>query len=128
MAKRKKSKDIIEASILVDLVVKGMQEKKAHNIKIIDLRNLKSAFADYFVIATGNSDTQVDAIGDSVEEVVYKTMQHSPFHKEGKENREWILIDYIDVVAHVFSKEKRAFFALEELWGDGEITDVPDEQ
>ncbi len=127
MAKRKKAKDV-EAELLADLIVKGMQEKKASNIAILDLRNVKNAFADFFVIATGNSDTQVDAIGDSVEDIVYKTLTHSPFHKEGKQNREWILIDYIDVVAHVFSKEKRAFFGLEDLWGDAEITYLPDEQ
>ncbi|GAB4037342.1 ribosome silencing factor [Spirosoma gilvum] len=109
-----------------DFVVRGMQEKKAQDIVVMDLRNVKNAICDYFVICSGNSDTQIDAISTSIEEEVYKASQQDPWHKEGKMNREWILLDYVDVVAHVFKKERRAFYDLEQLWGDAEIHVVED--
>lgn len=109
---------------LCKLVVKGMQEKKAIDIVVMDLRNVKNAISDYFVICSGNSDTQIDAIADSVEEEVYKASENSPWHEEGKMNREWILLDYVDVVVHIFKKERRVFYDLEQLWGDAEIHTV----
>lgn len=109
---------------LSDLVVQGMSEKKAHDIVILDLRKVKNAVADYFIICSGNSDTQIDAICDSIEEFVYKVSKQSPWKKEGRQNKEWILLDYIDVVAHIFKKDKRQFYSLEELWGDAVITPV----
>ena len=124
MEEKKKTVDSTELS---KIVVKGMLEKKASDIVVIDLKGIKNAIADYFIIGSGNSDTQVDAISDAVEEVVYKDTKQDPWHKEGKKNKEWILIDYVDVVAHVFKKERRAFFALEDLWGDADITHVQSE-
>lgn len=106
---------------LCNLVVKGMQEKKAIDVVVMDLRDVKTAIADFFVICSGNSDTQIDAIADSIEEEVYKASQVDPWHEEGKMNREWILLDYVDVVAHVFKKDRREFYDLEQLWGDAEI-------
>jgi len=111
----------IDSKQLSQVVAQGMQEKKASDIVILDLRKVKNAVTDFFVICSGNSDTQVDAITDSVEQEVYKQMGQDPWHKEGKENREWILLDYVDVVAHVFKKDRRQFFALEDLWGDAEV-------
>ncbi len=87
----------------------------------MDLRNVKNAICDYFILCSGNSDTQIDAISTSIEEEVYKSSKQDPWHKEGKLNREWILLDYVDVVAHVFKKDRRAFYDLEQLWGDAEI-------
>ncbi|GAB3991760.1 ribosome silencing factor [Spirosoma daeguense] len=104
-----------------DLVVRGMQEKKAQDIVVMDMRQVKNAICDYFVICSGNSDTQIDAIGTSIEEEVYKVSKQNPWHREGKLNREWILLDYVDVVAHIFKKDRRAFYDLEQLWGDAEI-------
>ena len=118
----------IDSEALSKIVVKGMLEKKATNVVVIDLKGIKNAIADYFIVGTGNSDSQVDAISDSVEEVVYKSTKQDPWHKEGKKNKEWILIDYVDVVAHVFKKDRRAFFALEDLWGDAEITHIASEE
>lgn len=111
---------------LTDIIVKGMQEKKASNIAILDLREIKNAVVDFFVICSANSDTQVDAISDSIEEQVYKDSQQLPTHKEGKMNKEWVLLDYADIVAHVFRKDKRGFYSLEDLWGDAKITYVED--
>jgi ribosome-associated protein len=112
----------INSDELSELVVKGMQEKKAIDIVILNLKHIKNAVADYFIICSGNSDTQVDAITDSIETEIYKLSRQDPWHKEGQENKEWILLDYVDVVAHVFKKDRRAFYALEDLWGDAQIT------
>lgn len=109
---------------LSDLIVFGMQEKKAEDITILDLRKVKNAVADFFVICSGNSDTQLDAIADSVEKEVKERSKENPWHREGKENREWILLDYVTVVAHIFKRDRRAFYALEELWGDAVIKTI----
>ncbi|MEZ0486481.1 ribosome silencing factor [Fibrella aquatica] len=112
---------------LRDLVVKGMQEKKAQDIVVMDLRQVKNAVTDYFVICSGSSDTQIDAIAGSIEEEILKISRVFPSNREGKLNREWILLDYMDVVVHVFKKERRTFYDLEQLWGDAEMTWVDNE-
>ena len=117
-------KGFLQSNELSKLVVKGMQEKKAEDIVVLDLRYVPNSVADYFVICTGNSDTQVDAIADSVEMMVFETDQQNPWHIEGKTSREWVLIDYVDVVAHVFKEETREFFGLEDLWGDAKVTQI----
>jgi len=112
------------SDILAELVVKGMQEKKATDIVVINLKSLKNAVSDYFVIASANSDTQIDAIATSIEEEVFKSVRQNPWQSEGRTNNEWVLLDYVDVVAHIFLKDKREFYALEELWGDAKIEHV----
>ena len=112
----------ISSDELSQLVIKGMQEKKASSIVIMNLKKVKNAVADYFIICSGSSDTQINAIADSVEEEIYKLSKQNPWQREGRENKEWVLIDYVDVVAHVFRKDRRDFYALEELWGDAQIT------
>ncbi|MBC7450902.1 MAG: ribosome silencing factor [Cytophagales bacterium] len=121
MAETKKS---TKKADLVDLVVAGMQEKKAQNITIIDLRKLKEAIADYFIICSANSDTQVGSIHDSIDEVVFKNEKMHAWRTEGEKQKEWIIVDYGDVVAHIFRKDKRPFYDLEDLWGDGVITKI----
>lgn len=123
MAKKRKG---VSSEILSGVIVKGMQEKKATDIVVLDLRKVKNAVADFFVICSGNSEKQLDAIADSVDEEVYKTLKENPWHTEGKTNKEWMLLDYIDVVAHVFKKERRDFYSLERLWGDADITEIVD--
>lgn len=107
-----------------NFVVQGMLEKKGQDIVVMDLRNVKNAICDFFVLCSGTSDTQIDAISQSIEEEVYKASRQDPWHREGKLNREWILLDYVDVVAHVFKKDRRAFYDLEQLWGDAEIHQI----
>lgn len=114
----------VSSDELSSWMVDGMLEKKASNVVILDLRAIKHAVADFFVICSGNSDTQIDAISDSVEEEIHKRSRQNPWKKEGRENKEWILLDYVDVVAHIFNKEKRAFYGLEELWGDAQIQKI----
>lgn len=117
-------KGALNSQDLSELVVKGMAEKKASEIVVMDLRGVQNAVADYFILCSGNSDTQIDAISDSVEEEVHKITQQNPWKREGRQNKEWVLIDYVDVVAHIFRKDKREFYALEELWGDAKISEV----
>ena len=112
---------------LSELVVRGMQDKKAQSVVVLNLKRVKNAIADYFIICSGTSDTQIDAIASSVEEEVYKAARQNPWQREGRENKEWVLLDYVDVVVHVFKKDRRAFYALEELWGDAQITHVADQ-
>ena len=112
---------------LCNLVVKGMQEKKALDIVVMDLRGVKNAFADFFVVCAGTSDTQIDAIADSVDKEVWEATRTNSKSIEGKSNREWILLDYYDVIVHVFKKDKREFYKLEELWGDAQFTYIDDE-
>ena len=118
MTKHKAKK---ESTALVDAIVKGFQEKKGHDIVVMDLSNLHNAIADHFVICHGDSTTQVEALADSVDEQVQKILGEKPWHKEGYDNAEWILIDYVNVVAHVFHKDMRSFYDLEKLWADAEF-------
>ncbi|KAA6441070.1 ribosome silencing factor [Dyadobacter flavalbus] len=119
--KERKNKEL-SSKDLSELVAKGMIEKKGLDIAILDLRNVKNSITDFFVICSGNSDTQIDALANSVEDEVYKISKTEPWQKEGKANGEWILIDYVDVVAHIFNKDRRKHYDLEELWGDAEVT------
>ncbi len=121
MAKRRKGPD---SEILCKAVVKGMQEKKADDILILDLRKIANAAADFFVICSGNSDKQLEAIAHSVNEEVYRQMHEDPRHVEGLQNKEWVLMDYFDVVVHIFRKDRRTFFSLEKLWGDAPAIEV----
>jgi ribosome-associated protein len=123
MPKKKKTND---SEKLSKAVVAGMQEKKAQDIVVMDMREIKNAVADFFVICSGSSDKQLEAIARSIDEEVEKKMKESPWHIEGKNNKEWMILDYISVVAHVFRKDRREFYALERLWGDAHITEIPD--
>lgn len=107
---------------VAEAVVWGMQEKKAQDIVVLDMREIHNSVADYFVICSATSDTQVDAIADSVEETVEKRCQDDPWRKEGTDRLEWVIIDYVDVVAHVFRKPIRERYRLEDLWGDARIS------
>ena len=121
-----KTKREISSEELSQLVVKGIQERKASNIVVMDMRKVKNAFTDYFVVASGTSDTQVEAIAESVDKEVWEATRNNPRSTEGKANREWILVDYYDVIVHVFKKDRREFYKLEELWGDAEFTYIED--
>lgn len=125
MGKRKKDSKAISEK-LSKVIIKGMQEKKAVGIVLMDLRKVKNAVADFFVICSGNSDKQLDAIADSVDEEVAKNLDEKPWHLEGKNNKEWVVLDYTNVVAHIFRRDRRDFYALEKLWGDADITEIED--
>jgi ribosome-associated protein len=109
-------------SPLVDVVVDSMDDRKANGITVLDLREIDNAIADYFVICDGTSNTQVKAIADRIEEMTSKSLQEKPWHVEGTENAQWVLMDYVNTVVHIFQKEMREFYDLESLWGDGQVT------
>lgn len=111
---------------LLDAIVEGMKEKKGKNITIINLIGLEHRVADYFVICDADSNTHVGAIADSVEDGVLKNSKEKPYHSEGYQNSEWILIDYVNIVAHVFLRDSREFYNIEGLWADGEFTNIAD--
>jgi ribosome-associated protein len=108
----------IDSEKLAKIIVAGMQEKKAENIVQLDLREVKGAVTDFFVICTGNSDTQVQAIADSVENFTREKINERVWHAEGYKAGQWVLLDYVNVVAHVFLRDNRQFYGLEELWAD----------
>ncbi len=113
---RKAEKD--NAKNILKQVVIAMQDKKAKNIISLDLCNVKDAVTQYFIICQAPSTTQVDAIYKNIVEEVQENCDLKPYHREGYMNSEWILIDYFDVVVHVFRDDIRAYYKLEELWAD----------
>jgi len=115
-----------QTTSLLDAIVQGMQDKKAKNITVINLIGLEHRVADYFVICDADSSTHVSAIADSTEESAIKKTGEKPYHSEGYQNAEWILVDYVNIVAHIFMRETREFYNIEALWADGEITHIAD--
>ncbi|RZK54905.1 MAG: ribosome silencing factor [Pedobacter sp.] len=110
------------STYLSEIAIHGIQEKKGNDIVRLDLRELNSAVSDYFVVCNADSSTQVKAIADSVEDEIYKQTKTNPWRKEGLDNAEWIILDYFDIVVHIFRTEKRDFYGIEDLWGDAETT------
>ncbi len=119
MAKKQVSTDD-----LITVIIKGIDDVKGENIQLLDLRGIENTVCDYFIICSGNSNTQVNAISGSVQKVVSKELKDKPWHIEGQGNSEWILMDYVNVVVHVFQKHVRDFYDIESLWGDAKITKV----
>jgi ribosome-associated protein len=118
------TKKPVKADDLISLILKGIDDVKGENIQLLDLREIDNTVCDYFVICSGNSNTQVNAISGSVQKVVSKELKDKPWHVEGQNNSEWILMDYVNVVVHVFQKHVREFYDIESLWGDAIITQI----
>jgi ribosome-associated protein len=121
MKKRQKGTDLLLGSI-----INGIFEKKGQDVLKIDLRKLENRITDYFVICHGSSTTQVDSLCDSVEDIVRNESGEKPLHVEGLENCFWVLLDYGDVIVHIFLDEYRHFYSLESLWADASIEAVKD--
>ena len=117
-------KDLKTSDILANIVVKGMQEMKAKEIITLDLRDIESSVCDFFIICHGTSSTHVSAIADSIIETSLKSIKEKPWNKEGLTNGNWILLDYGNIVAHIFQKETRDYYNIEKLWGDAKINFV----
>lgn len=109
---------------LSEKVVEGIQKKKGHDIAVLDLSQIDNAICRYFIVCHGDSNIQVTAIAESVEENVKASLHESVLHREGYHNAQWILLDYGDVVVHVFQKPYREFYNLEALWADAERNDI----
>lgn len=114
----KKAKGRAPTNLLVDAVVAGAQEVKGKDIVHLDLRSVPNTVSDHFIICHGDSATQVDAIARSVQKFTLERRNEKPWHTEGQENGNWILLDYVDVVVHIFHRDQRSFYALEHLWSD----------
>ena len=95
---------------LISLIIKGMEDIKGENISLLDLRDIDNTVCDYFIICNGNSNTQVNAITNSVQKIVSKAIHEKPYQIEGIENSEWVLMDYINVVVHIFQKQTREYY------------------
>lgn len=111
----------MEAREIAKLACEALADKKAEGIKVIDIRNI-SVIADYFVLADGENQNQLQAMQDSVDEALYKAGIHAK-QIEGNHNSTWILMDYGDIIVHIFSKEDRLFYDLERIWRDGVVMD-----
>ena len=119
-----KEKSLSASDILSNIIIEGMQENKAIDIVSLNLKDIETSICDYFIICHGTSNTHVNAITGSVMEETRKTLNDKPFNKEGMENGEWVLLDYGNVVAHVFQREAREYYNLEKLWGDAVINQI----
>ena len=112
------------SDILLETIIEGIKEVKGINTAILDLKKIETAICKYFVICSGTSNTHVSSIADSVKKIVSKKIQDKPWHIEGLNTSEWVLLDYSDIVVHVFQEETRDFFRLEDLWGDAAIRTI----
>ncbi|MDP9957193.1 MULTISPECIES: ribosome silencing factor [Epilithonimonas] len=115
---------ITEKQLLVDKIVEAIQDTKGEDVLVFDLSNIENAAAETFIICSGNSNTQVSAISGNIEKKVRNDLQERPWHVEGTENSMWVLVDYVSVVVHIFQKEIREYYDIEELWGDAKITKI----
>jgi ribosome-associated protein len=114
------------AEVLLESVIKGVFEKKGENVLKINLMKLENRITDYFIICHAASGTQVSAICDSIEDTVRLETGEKPFHIEGRDNSFWILLDYGNVIVHIFLEEYRKFYSLETLWADAAIEAMED--
>ncbi len=112
------------SNALVFEIVNAIQEAKGVNIKILDLKSLNNVVSDYFIVCEGTSNIHIKYIANTVEKLVSKSMQEKPFSSEGITNAEWVLIDYVKTVVHIFQQKTRELFDIEGLWGDAKITNV----
>lgn len=118
------TKKPVSADNLISVILKGIDDVKGEDIQLIDLREIDNTVCEYFIICSGNSNTQVNAISGSVQKTVSKELKDKPWHIEGQNNSEWVLMDYVNVVVHIFQKHIRDFYDLESLWGDAKITKI----
>ncbi len=112
------------ADELIALIIQGVEEVKGHNINLLDLREIENTVCDYFIVCNGTSNTHVNAIVGSIQKTVSKAIKDKPWHVEGEDNAEWVLMDYVNVVVHVFQKQIREFYDIEGLWGDAKFTTI----
>ena len=119
MSKPKSNEDA-----LISNIVWGIDNVKGIDVSLLDLRDIENTVCSYFVVCTGTSNTHVNAIVSAIKKTVSKELKEKPFHTEGNDNAEWVLIDYVNVVVHVFQKQTRDYYNIEELWGDAKTTKI----
>lgn len=108
----------VDSKTLIDSIIDSILDLKAEDVVLLDLREIENAFCEYFIICSGNSNTHVSSIAGAVEKRVRKETKEKPWHVEGTENAQWILMDYTNIIVHVFQKEYREYYDIESLWGD----------
>ncbi len=118
------TKEKVSTDALIAQMIAGIEDVKGNDITIMDLREIENTVTSYFIICNGNSNTQVNAIVNSIQRKVSKELHENPWHVEGSSQAEWVLMDYVDVVVHVFQKPVREYYDLEGLWGDAKTTMV----
>ncbi|GAL71619.1 ribosome silencing factor [Jejuia pallidilutea] len=116
------AKEKISADQLISVIISGIEDVKGKEISILDLREIENTVCDYFIICEGTSNTQVNAIVNSVQKKVSKELKDHPWHVEGADNAEWVLLDYVNIAVHVFQKHIREYYDIESLWGDAKTT------
>jgi len=121
-------KKIKEEADITEVIIEGILDKKGEKVVSIDFSNIHNAIFKGFIICHGNSSVHVETIADSVEEYVRKKSGRKPWHKEGQMNAEWILLDYVDMVVHIFQEKFRDFYQLENLWADADIKYIDTEK
>ena len=109
---------LLSTDTLITNIIEGIDNLKGEKINIIDLRKIDNSVCKYFIICSGNSNTHVKSISNSIQKHVWKETNENPWHVEGEDKCDWILIDYVDIAVHIFKKETRIFYDLESLWGD----------
>jgi|TARA_Y100000385_G_scaffold235968_1_gene249976 ribosome-associated protein len=119
MAKPKSSEDA-----LISNIITGIENVKGLDVRLLDLRDIENTVCNYFVVCSGSSNTHVNAIVSAIQKTVSKELKEKPFHTEGSDNAEWVLIDYVNIVVHVFQKHIREYYNIEELWGDAKTTEI----
>lgn len=114
--------------LLLATIIEAIEDVKGTDITMIDLRVLEQSVCDYFIVCSGNTNTQVSAIDNSIEKNVRRKLKEKPWHTEGKENAVWILKDYVDVVVHIFQPQCREFYNIEDLWADAKVTQITEDK
>lgn len=118
------TKDSGRTDQLITLILKGIEDVKGQHIDILDLREIENTVCDYFVICDGTSNTHVNAIVNSIQKTVSKESHEKPWHVEGTDNAEWVLMDFVNIVVHVFQRHIREYYDIESLWGDAKVTSI----
>ena len=118
------AKEKISPDQLISVIINGIEDVKGKEINILDLRDIENTVCDYFIICEGTSNTQVNAIVNSIQKKVSKELKDHPWHVEGLDNAEWVLLDYVNVVVHVFQRQIREYYDIESLWGDAKTTQI----
>ena len=119
MSKPKSTEDA-----LISNIFSGIENVKGFDVSLLDLRDIENTVCSYFVVCTGSSNTHVNAIVSSIEKTVSKELKEKPFNTEGNDNSEWVLIDYVNIVVHVFQRQIREYYNIEALWGDAKTTKI----
>ena len=113
-----------DTKAIIDTIVDAISDVKGEEVKILDLREIENAFCEYFIICTGNSNTQVSALAGAIERKVRNELKERPWHVEGTDNAHWVLIDYTNIIVHIFQREHREYYDIESLWADAKEINV----